>query len=557
MTKKILSVLVASALTAGCLAGCGGKEAEVKSGETAATTAAKEVQQAATQAPAAEAIPNFNAEGYPIVNEPITLKLLWCIADSLDIMPIEEFQQIKDLEATTGIDLDIELVKKSEFDTKYNLMFASGEYPDIIICSQGTIDYEEYGADQGILIPLDGLIEKYLPVYNERGTVSLVEPGAMLRASDGQLYTIPFLRASSKFNGNVTFMNYEWLKAVGMEKPETVDELTEVLRAFKTKDPNGNGQADEIPISYSKSGLNEALNLFGFPNSGSNFLWINNDKQVEFIPTADNYRTYLEWLHQLYAEELLDLEVFSQDANTFRAKINAGQVGVFSANNLVGLESQRGVSDLWYTEDSRWGWSLSVSSNDGAYITSTNKYPEASMRLFNYMLEWENQESFYNGPKDDPECGWKYSDDGTMIFYDSKTGDAKNVDVNRFSNSALCFVFPEQYVAQYELSENIGAQERYHYEDVMKTSGNIVKYSWHYLNMVKFDPETTEKIALIRTDMNTAIDEYRTNFIRDGVTDESWAEYCKVIEDMDIDFIVQNYQNGLDNLNVEVLPNEF
>lgn len=31
--------------------------------------------------------------------------------------------------------------------------------------------------------------------------------------------------------------------------PQTTDDLIKVLEAFKTKDPNGNGKADEIPMS--------------------------------------------------------------------------------------------------------------------------------------------------------------------------------------------------------------------------------------------------------------------------------------------------------------------
>jgi putative aldouronate transport system substrate-binding protein len=40
-----------------------------------------------------------------------------------------------------------------------------------------------------------------------------------------------------------------WLDALGLEEPETIDEFHEMLLAFKNDDPNGNGVADEIPLS--------------------------------------------------------------------------------------------------------------------------------------------------------------------------------------------------------------------------------------------------------------------------------------------------------------------
>ncbi len=40
-----------------------------------------------------------------------------------------------------------------------------------------------------------------------------------------------------------------WLDKLGLKIPTTTDELEQVLLAFKDKDPNGNGKADEIPWS--------------------------------------------------------------------------------------------------------------------------------------------------------------------------------------------------------------------------------------------------------------------------------------------------------------------
>ena len=93
------------------------------------------------------------------------------------------------------------------------------------------------------------------------------------------------------------------------------------------------------------------------------------------------------------------------------------------------------------------------------------------------------------------------------------------------------------------------------FEVVFTANNNIIKYSWHWLKLVKPDAETKEKIALIKADMNSAIVEYRTNFIRDGVTDDSWAAYCKLFKDMDVDFILKVYQDAIDQM--DIVPNEF
>ena len=46
---------------------------------------------------------------------------------------------------------------------------------------------------------------------------------------------------------SLIYINNNWLTKLGLPIPKTVDELQTTLKAFKTQDPNGNGQADEIP----------------------------------------------------------------------------------------------------------------------------------------------------------------------------------------------------------------------------------------------------------------------------------------------------------------------
>ena len=105
MTKKFVATLLAVILAVGCLAGCGNKDAGTKTSETTKATESQAATQDTTETPAVEGIPNFNAEGYPIVNEPITLKVLWCINDSVDLAPFEEIPAIQKMEEETGIHL--------------------------------------------------------------------------------------------------------------------------------------------------------------------------------------------------------------------------------------------------------------------------------------------------------------------------------------------------------------------------------------------------------------------------------------------------------------------
>ena len=162
MKKKAIALMLAAAMTMTVLAGCGNSSKTAAGG--ASGEAASEAGSAGT-GEAAAADGNFNETGYPIVNEPITLKVMIALRDSDSLTSFDEMPAVQRLEEQTGIHVEWEPIKGSDWSTKLNLAFASGEYPDVILGTSGGVDDEEYGVTQGIVIPLDDLINQYMPNY--------------------------------------------------------------------------------------------------------------------------------------------------------------------------------------------------------------------------------------------------------------------------------------------------------------------------------------------------------------------------------------------------------
>lgn len=98
------------------------------------------------------------------------------------------------------------------------------------------------------LVPIGDYLGKYAPhqakVYN-----AFPELKTMLQQSDGKIYTYMTNTQTSRNDSTsgVLFINKTWLDKLGLPVPATMDEYYEALKAFKKKDPNGNGKADEIP----------------------------------------------------------------------------------------------------------------------------------------------------------------------------------------------------------------------------------------------------------------------------------------------------------------------
>lgn len=419
MRKKLVTLLLAVSMTVTSLAGCGSQSGTAES-------AGQEEESSQAASTETEESDIFNAEGYPIVKENYTIKILQHLNDSNNLKEPEEITAVQMLEELTGISIEWEQVRDSDWETKLSLMFASEEYPDIILVgSKGLnkVDVEDYGVTQSLLMPLDDLIDQYMPNYSQRVAMEELDPTIPLAASDGKTYAVGYMIGNSYLTTNHFFINQKWLDKLGLETPKTPEELTEVLRAFKTQDPNGNGEADEIPIVTENS--YEFLSLFGVPygtgaNGGYRWMHIDDEKQVQFVPTEEGFRACVEWLHELYEEELLDPEMFSQDFNTLASKLQNGKGGMFINYRLKNAQFMNAADEcvLWTPGgDAKFVRNLSQ-ANPAAYITSACERPEIAARLLDAMLEDEIMYSAYIGAQGDPFIGWDYNEEGKIEMYE-------------------------------------------------------------------------------------------------------------------------------------------
>jgi len=103
-------------------------------------------------------------------------------------------------------------------------------------------------AEQGVLMPLNDLIEEQGKLF-QKAAVEIPMMKKLSTAADGQIYSFPSGGGCFHCDPATRFwLNQVWLDKLGLEMPKTTEEFRQVLIAFKTQDPNGNGKADEIPL---------------------------------------------------------------------------------------------------------------------------------------------------------------------------------------------------------------------------------------------------------------------------------------------------------------------
>jgi putative aldouronate transport system substrate-binding protein len=208
------------------------------------------------------------------------------------------------------VDVTFIPIPRSKPEDKLNVMFASGEAPDLIQDYDGKNRSSWYESKQ--LLPLDDLIEK-----NSVEFKALLAKNPLLKKfgtrSDGKLYDIAVL---GKLDANwVYLVRTDWLMKLGLEAPKTTDELFAVAKAFTEKDPDGNGKNDTYGISLG-GGYNQKVIdfMFGVPVF-SNY----NLKDGNLQYAWENQLAGLAFKKKLFQEGVIDKD-FAADTTGDKAK---------------------------------------------------------------------------------------------------------------------------------------------------------------------------------------------------------------------------------------------
>lgn len=231
-----------------------------------------------------------------------------------DLMPFnEEWPVYKKAEEATNIHIKGTLSQStSDGATAFSLMLSSGNLADIIHTTSRN-DFYKYGKE-GVFIPLNDLIEKNAPnikaFLEERPDVK-----KFMTAPDGNIYFIPFVPDGDASEG--WFIRQDWLDKLNLQVPNTVDELYTVLKAFKEQDPNGNGQADEVPYfnrdasANSENGITDLLSFWG----GIDKTFRVRDGKVVYCPLLPEFRDGMKEISKWYKEGLIDNEIYTRGNN--------------------------------------------------------------------------------------------------------------------------------------------------------------------------------------------------------------------------------------------------
>lgn len=225
------------------------------------------------------------------------------------------------------------------------LTFASGDLPDFTLgyLNINKNDEMRYAAN-GVIVPIEPYLPKAAPNFQKfLDKYPIVRKAITL--PDGHIYQQPNdAQDNHGYVGKKAWIYKPWLDKLGLALPVTTDDFYNVLKAFKTRDPNGNGKADEIPMSGAVNTWNARpddflLNAFVLNNGRLRFI-VNNGK-IEYAPAKPEWRDGLKFIQKLYNDGLIDPAAYTQDL---------GQLGSLAENkgvNIVGSYAAGHLAMAW------------------------------------------------------------------------------------------------------------------------------------------------------------------------------------------------------------------
>ena len=481
---------------------------------------------------------------FPFVEAPMTVSVLFPRTAS----HVEDFADIwwtKYVSNLTGITFDFKLVEESVWEERKNLAFMSGDYPEVFFKGITTADELSYGYE-GKLLDLRPLIQQYAPnICALYEAFPDVVKGTM--HENGAIYVLPMISyAPRSSNPTCITINQNWLKAVGKEIPTTTEALYEVLKAFKAGDPNGNGEADEMPTTLmatktnGEPGNDYLLYAFGFTDMTDDII----DGRYAFVPAQDQYRAYVAFMHRLYAEGLLDGASFTQDATEMEAKLSAERVGVTTTNLTPLLQNYRdyiAVPALTSPEngDAVWPMTSINYQRNVACMALTDKCSEetaiAMIRFANYLTTTEASLAVRLGPSQEE------SEDGFGYTYDSIK------DKHAYGATRK---FPDEYASyySYRMSKTpmnlpayinplvddvvVGSDDKNNWQTSLWTQAGIYAVSRPVFDLqCTFTEEEQTDLAYYQ-DLISYATASRAKFITGELelNDENWSAYLKQLE---------------------------
>jgi len=465
---------------------------------------------------------------------------------------------------------------------KRQISLASGDYPDLYLLIPWVDQFSQADllklSNQGVIVPLNQLIDQYAPNI-KKALDSTPEWKAMATAPDGKIYGMPqWVDCFHCTYQAKLWMNSAWLKKLGLEQPKTTEDMRKVLQAFKTQDPNGNGKADEIPVSADVRDvlIPYFMNAFIYDPQGTsgnnNSTLVLNDGKVDIQANKDGWREGLRYINSLYKEGLIDKGAFTQNPDALSQQGNKAGTVVLGAATVLhpGIFVNTGSAD---GRDKQYDAVPPLTGPQGANFTGYN-FPSApgatfvltnkatpeeqiqAIKLLDYMFTEQGEINAFWGTEGKT---WMKPEAGDVALDKSLKPVYKQIPQKPGSkppNSGWQALAQYNNTAQYRNSEAIGTDiysqagyERRLFEATKLYAGKEDKSKVYPYWKVWIEPTLANEMATLQTNIDNYVQQNALQFVTGSKNlDTDWDSYVKGLDGLGLKRYLEIQQTAYDKM---------
>ena len=459
----------------------------------------------------------------------------------------------KAAEEATGIHVDYQGMSTSASNEQFNVMVASGSYPDLIGWGLNFANGDDAEVDEDVILDLTEDIAQYAPnYYNLLSTDDELLKTAV--SSSGYITAFYGLTTEDGLAKEGLAIRTDELQKLGLEKPYTIDDYENVLAAFKD-DGLKQPMMMLAPGAIQDNWLSGAFDVAAFCNSFpmSVVPTYVQDGEIKFGPIEDGFKDYITLMHDWYEKGYIEADFISDNSNwnspDYANAITNGEAGIFYCDwgNLGGYIEASEIDgfaleatyDMHASEDSinHFGTFITKSASNGFRITTNCEnvelacqwgdwwYSEEGSLLANYGVEGEGFEYVDGVPTftslvTDSDLGMR---DALLVY-------ASNGTINCvIDNNAVASGYSEVDKAAPEIWAK-GMDDEY----VIPTSMSL-------------SADDSTEAANIYSDIQTLCMESIAKFITGDKSLDEFDDFVQQIEDMGIQDYLNIYQECYDD----------
>jgi len=218
------------------------------------------------------------------------------------------------------------------FATKLRLAMTSGQpMPEVVTLGAGDTQLVHDLIDSGMYREVGTLFDEYANDIWKKAMN--LDPNVWLPyMKDGQRYGIPVLDYAYNHD-YLLWIRQDWLDALGLKAPETLEELEQVMEAFKYNNPQGLAPDDVIPLDIGfKNSMNTWMSdpswVFGMFGTLPEQWNLATDGSLEYGSIHPGMKQGLAKLKEWLGKGYIPQEAALWDENKTAEPAVAGKVGI-------------------------------------------------------------------------------------------------------------------------------------------------------------------------------------------------------------------------------------